>query len=558
MTYCAPSTSRCWRSTASRRTTCCGTISRLAEQQGVETLIVTGDKDLLQLVSEHTLVQLPGRRSGEVELYDIQAVRDRFGFDPLRIVDFKALVGDKSDNIPGVAGVGEKSATDLIQKYGTLDNIYAHLAEITSKRTRMALEANRDAAYLSYKLAQIVTDVPLAFDLEACRTHDFNRDEVVEIFRELEFRTFLRELSAGDGEPDAPPSDGQQLSLFGEAPATSALTGAPLPEPVTATVIVRDAQALDALARRLEQAQGIAFDTETTSTDQMQAELVGISLAVEPGEGYYIPVGHQGGDASPQLPIETVVERLRPALTNPDIPKYGHNIKYDAVMLTRHGLDVQPLSFDTMIGEWLVRPDSAQRKLGLKAVAFFRLGVQMTEIADLLGTGKKQITMDLVPVDKAAPYAAADADMTLQLVAPIRKDLADQQLEKLFYEVEMPLVPVLADMEMAGVLVDVKLLEKMSAEIAGSLDEIVRSITNTVGNEFNLNSTQQLSEVLFEKLQLPTQGLRKTKSGYYSTAADVLDSTAGAGHVGRGAGHPRLPRVGEAALDLRRRAAADG
>lgn len=495
-----------------------GTVARLADAEGLRTLIVTGDKDLLQLVTDHTLVQLPGRRAGEVEVYDADGVLKKMGVWPEQVVDLKALIGDPSDNIPGVSGVGEKTATRLLEKYGTLEAIYEHLDEVKSTRFRNALEAGHEDALLSQRLARIVTDVPLEFNLEDCVTHDFDEDKVVEIFRELEFRSFANQIRA----TDQPATDGMQLSLFGGAEVARAGNGAEA-EPVTETHVVRDAAALDALVALLESAEAIAFDTETTSTDQMQARLVGISLAVEPGVGYYIPIGHELED-DPQLPLETVMERLRPALTDPDIPKYGHNIKYDAVVMERHGLSVTPLSVDTMIGEWLLHPDASGRKLGLKNLAFFRLGVEMTEITELLGRGKKQITMNLVPVGQAAPYAAADADMTLQLATPILREIEEHALGELFYEMEMPLVPVLCAMEQAGVLVDVATLKSMSRDLNEVLEQRYTEICAIVGYEFNLNSPSQLSEALFEKLQLPTQGLRKTKSGHFSTAADVLDA----------------------------------
>lgn len=508
-----------------------GTVARLAARQGLETLIVTGDKDLLQLVDEHTQVQLPGTRSGEVEVYDVEAVRKRFGFAPSQIVDFKALVGDKSDNIPGVAGIGEKTATELIQTYSTLDNIYAHLDEIKSTRVRSALEAGREMAYLSRDLARIVTDVPLEFNLEACRTHDYDREKVAAIFRELEFRSLLglipaegNERARGDRQQAA---RGAQLPLFESVPApvgpAADTTLPPISALPTRTVIVRDEAALNEMAARLETAQAIALDTETTSTDPMRAELVGLSLAVEAGTGYYIPLGHKL-EGERQLPLALVMERLRPAMTNPAIPKYGHNVKYDAIVLARHGLEVSPLRFDTMIGEWLVHPGTQQGKLGLKSLAFFRLGVEMTEIEELLGVGRKQITMDFVPIERVAPYAAADADITLRLVEPIARDLAANNLTHLFDEVEMPLVPVLMDMEITGVLVDTDFLREMAADLNRLLEERIREIYNIVGYTFNINSTQQLSDVLFHKLQLPTQGLRRTQSGHYSTAADVLES----------------------------------
>ncbi len=498
-----------------------GTVASRAAELGLETRIITGDRDLLQLVAEHTIVELPGRRTGagDIERYDINAVRERYGITPDQFVDYKALIGDKSDNIPGVAGIGEKTASQLLQRFGTLEMIYAHLDEVTPSRARSALEQGREMAFLSQRLSRIVTAVPITFDLEACRTRDYQRERVVALFRELEFRSLIDLLPGAE-----PPSliEGQQLPLFGAPEPASSPASVSGGEPPTHTLIIQDEAALQNLARRLESFPAIALDTETTSTDQMSARLVGISLAVVPGEGYYIPVGHLAAD-SPQLPLAQVVDYLRPALTDPRIAKIGHNLKYDAIVLQRHGLAVTPLSFDTMIGQWLTRPDSSRGKLGLKSQAFLRLGILMTEITDLIGTGKNQLTMDRVPIERCAPYAAADADITLRLVEPIRRDLAEQGLSMLFGEVEMPLVPVLCAMEMAGVLIDSSALRAMSAEVGDTLASLQREIWSLCGSEFNLNSTQQLSDMLFGRLRLPTQGLRKTSSGHYSTAADVLE-----------------------------------
>jgi DNA polymerase-1 len=491
-----------------------GTVARLAGKESVGTLIVTGDRDLLQLVNKNTRVQLPGRRLSEINLYDVEAVRERYGLEPGQIVDLKALMGDQSDNIPGVAGVGEKTATKLLQQFGTLEAIYEHLDEVESTRFRNALEKGRDAALLSQRLAQIVTDVPLDFDLEACRTHDYEREAVAGLFRKLEFRTLVGRLP---GVPEG--EEGAQMALFG-----SEALGETAAQETTEAIVVTTEEALDALVARLEKAEAIAFDTETTGTDQMSAALVGIALAVEEGEGYYIPVGHLDGD---QLPIDLVVERLRPALTSPNIPKIGHNIKYDAILLMRYKLAVSPLSFDTMIAEWLLNPQYSRGKLGLKSVAFLRLGVEMTDITELIGSGRKQITMAQVPMSDAASYAAADADMTLRLGNQLKPKLSEKGFKDLFTDLEMPLLPVLADMEMHGVLLDTETLEAMSEELGQRLAELQAEITGYVGAEININSTQQLSDSLFVKLGLPTEGLRKTSSGHYSTAVDVLESLRG-------------------------------
>lgn len=489
-----------------------GTVAHLVKDDDVETLIVTGDRDLLQLVNETTHVQLPGRRLSDIQIYDTDAVRERYGLEPGQIVDLKALMGDSSDNIPGVAGVGEKTAVKLLQEYDTLEAIYEHLDEVESTRFRNALEKGEDAAWLSQKLARIVTDVPLDFDLQACETHDYEREKVAELFQQLEFRSLINRL------PGAPADDGKQMALFG-----GDATGETV-ETSTETVVVRDEKTLDELVKKLEKAEAIAFDTETTSTDQMQAELVGIALAVEEGKGYYVPVGHLEGD---QLPLDTVMDRLRPSLTNPGMTKIGHNIKYDAIVMARHGLAANPLSFDTMLAEFLLNPQYSRGKLGLKSMAFLRLGVEMTDIKELIGSGRKQKTMDQVSIGDAAPYAAADADMTLRLAVQLEPELRDMGHWELFDEIEMPLLPVLADMEMNGVLLDTSLLETMSGELGERLEAIESEIAGYVGEEININSTQQLSDALFIKLGLPTEGLRKTSSGRYSTAVDVLESLQG-------------------------------
>jgi DNA polymerase-1 len=321
------------------------------------------------------------------------------------------------------------------------------------------------------------------------------------------------------------PAPGQQLSLFGEtARPTPSVPAAP---PVTQVHLVTTSEALTELVERLQTAEAIAFDTETTGTDEITAELVGIAISPAVGEGYYIPVGHAlPEDHDRQLPLAEVLSALRPALTDPAVVKVGHNAKYDLTMLHRYGLEVTPIGFDTMIAAWLLEP--ASRGLGLKNQAWVRLGVEMTEIVDLIGQGRAQITMAEVPIALAAPYAAADVDMPLRLRDRLTPELHQRRLWRLFTDVEMPLIPVLSDMERAGVAVDVVALRQMSAELAEQLAAVEQQIFELAGQEFNVNSTQQLSQVLFEDLELPTEGLRRTKSGHYSTAAGVLESLVGA------------------------------
>ncbi len=280
---------------------------------------------------------------------------------------------------------------------------------------------------------------------------------------------------------------------------------------------------MSALVAELEKAKEISFDTETTSTEEMRAEIVGISLAVETGVGYYIPVGHS---SSGNLSLDAVLAALKNPLTNPDIPKIGHNIKYDALVLARFGLVVEPLSFDTMLAEWLIDPGS--RNLGLKNLSLARLGIEMTHIEDLIGKGKNQLSMADVPVENAAPYAAADADMTLRLKAVLEPELQKAGLMDVFKQAEMPLVPVLAQMEMNGIRLDLDFFHAFAKELNERVTDIEKRIYEAVGTVFNINSTQQLSKILFERLRLtPPGNFRKTASGHYSTSADVLEELRG-------------------------------
>lgn len=502
-----------------------GTIARRAVEQGASVKIITGDRDLLQLADEHILINLAGQKLSDAVDYDPEAVKAKYGLTPKQYIDFKALVGDTSDNIPGVSGIGEKTATQLLQQYGSLDGVYQHLDEVPT-RFRNKLEAGRESAYLSQRLATIVTDLNLTFDLSACHIGPIDRDRVFELFRTLEFNSLLKRLpevqdsGAQPAEAQDEAAVGAQLGLFGGAAAEVARPPKPSP---TLVRLVADEAALAELVRALNAAPAIAFDVETDSLSPMRGRLVGISLAIQEGEGYYIPVGHAEGQ---QLPVETVIASLRGPLTNSSIPKHGHNIDFDYISLARHGLRVSPLGMDTMLAEWLCDP--ASHSLGLKRLALVRLGVEMTEITELLGTGKKQITMDRVPIELAAPYAAADADLTLRLVAELRQELEEKQQLKLLNELEMPLVPILADMEMSGIRLDTAHLTALSQQLDAQLQQLQQKIYQEVGYEFNINSTQQLSEALFGKLQLkPPDRSRKTAAGKFSTAADVLEDMRG-------------------------------
>ena len=504
-----------------------GSVAKQAKTHGLGVKIFTGDRDLLQLVDKRIIVNLPGKSLAEARDFLEEDVIDYLGVRPDQIVDYKALVGDKSDNIPGVKGVGDKTAVKLLREFDSLDGIYTHISEIKGS-ARKKLEAGRDSAYLSRTLAEIVTTLDIPLDLDQARPDHFNPANVEAIFRELEFRALMGRLQALKKAYGLEVSDiGGQLPLFMDHTPPNISSG-PADSQIK-SVLIDDLKALELLVKRLEQADVISFDTETTSTDQMSADLVGISLAIEGDRGYYIPVGHQP-HLGTQLPIDSVLSALRKPMTASKIPKVGHNIKYDFVILARYGLEVQPLGFDTMVAEWLINPNS--RNLGLKNLAWVRLGFDMTAIAELIGSGKKQLSMAEVPIAKAADYASADAAIVLQILPQLKEELSSHAAMPIFDEIEMPLIPVLADMEMAGIALDTEFLQQMSADLSGRINDISTQIYQMAGEEFNLNSPQQLSKVLFERLSLsPPVGARKTATGFYSTAASILESMSGANPI---------------------------
>jgi DNA polymerase-1 len=483
-----------------------GSLAKQAADQKVETVIVTGDNDTLQLVSPLVKVMTPGgysQRFSEAKLYDEEAVREKYGIDPAFVADYKGLVGDKSDNIPGVSGVGDKTARKLIQQYGTIEQIYEHLDEIESTRARKALTGQEEQALLSKHLATIVTEVPIALDLELCRTSDYDREKVTDLFRELEFRSLMQRLPASDRGRAA-----TQMTFFGEEA-----------RPGEVSVAVSTEEQLDSLVAELSQAPRFALDVETTSTDAMKADLVGLSFAAEPGRGFYVPVGHllTRGKAG-QLDVELVAERLGPVLEDTKVSKVAHNGKYDLTVLERHGMAVRGLDFDTMIAAYLLEP--SRRGFGLKELAWNKLGLEMTPITELIGKGRNQITMAQVSIADAAAYAAADADATLRLLAILERELREREQWDLFRDVEMPLVRVLMDMETTGVALDTEQLKQISTVMYQRVVELEKQIEQLAGHPFNVNSTKQLGEVLFDELALPVKA--RTKTGY-STRASVLE-----------------------------------
>ena len=494
-----------------------GTAAAQAEAAGVATHIITGDHDLLQLLTPYVTAQLPARNAPDV-FYDEQRFREEYGVEPRQLVELKGLMGDSSDNIPGVKGIGEKGARQLIAAYGTLENLYDHLNEIAGA-LRDKLEAGREIAFLSRALATIRRDVPITLDLRACVAHDFDRAAVENLFRELEFNTFRRRLH-----------EEQMAAAASSAPNEESSYTPPAP-PDVETVIVRDPAALKSLVSVLNGAQHIVWDVETTGTDQMSCDLVGIALAVNGRTGYYIPVGHRAQEAlftgtlAPgQLPLDQVIAALGAPLANPAVAKVAHNAAFDLVVLRRYGLDVAPVAFDTMLAEYVRDPVS--KFLGLKnfAANVLQPSVDMTEITDLIGKGKNQIGMDQVEIERAAPYAAADAAITYRAFEFLRDKLQpDPDLWRLFTELEMPLVPVLAAMEQTGVLLDTDHLTRLSQSLEEDMRRLEQEVYSLSGGygEFNINSPKQLNDVLFGKLGLSVAGLRKTAHGYTTDASTL-------------------------------------
>ncbi|MGB2853875.1 MAG: DNA polymerase I, partial [Dehalococcoidia bacterium] len=478
-----------------------GALSRQASAEGIDTIIVTGDLDTLQLVSPsvRVLTPRPGRTFSDTILYDEEKVSERYGISPSQVVDLKGLKGDPSDNIPGVSGVGEKTAVKLLQQFGSVEEVYTHIDGVEPVKLQQKLKESEEVARQSKWLATIDSDMPVELDLDACAASPFDRDKVIALFRELEFTRLLDKLRAlgAEGVEAAPAVKEETLKRdYG---------------------IIADSQAFDRLVAELGAVPSFAIDLETTSIQPMYAGLVGISLSWEPGRAYYVPVGHLTGA---QPPMAYVLGKLKPIIEDPGIAKLAHNGKYDMTVLAEYGIELQNLSFDTMIAAHLL----GEKALGLKFLAFSKLGVEMTPITDLIGKGAKQVSMAHVDIAQAGEYACADADMTLRLAVLFEGQLKAQGLWNLFAEVEMPLVPVLLRMERNGVALDGDSLWGMSGSLGQRMMELEVEIYNSVGHRFNINSTQQLGAVLFGELRLP--GGRKTKSGY-STDASVLEGLRG-------------------------------
>ena len=480
-----------------------GTLARQAEAHGVDTVIITGDRDTFQLISPKTRVDLFYSIQDRTT-YDEPELEKRYsGLTAAQQPDFKALVGDSSDNIPGVPRVGEKRAIGLLTDFHDLEGIYEHIEEVKPPSVKTSLAENRERAFENRWLMTINRESPVELDLEGSRFGSYDRKSVVDLLSELEFFSVIGRLPGPTGGED---------EAWGQAPQG----------PVAADTdyeAVRTSDQLEAMIAAIEEAGSFAFDTETTSLDPVRADLVGLSFATAPGKAWYVPVGHQDG---PQLPLESVLPRVRPLLESTDINKCAHNANFDATVLASHGIECRNLDFDTMIAGHLL--GKSGQGLGLKNMSLDVLGVEMTPITQLIGTGRKQVTFDKVGIEQATAYAAADADITGRLRGSFEGQLSNHGFTNLLNEVEMPLVPVLVNMQRNGVKVEGGVLHEMSRDLNDQLNEVQQQIFQSIGHSVNINSPKALSDVLFNELGLPRT--KRTKTGY-STDANALEGLRG-------------------------------
>ncbi|TET66347.1 MAG: DNA polymerase I [Candidatus Zixiibacteriota bacterium] len=474
-----------------------GTLAKAAAKKGVKVVMVTGDKDFFQLVGKNIEILNPRTSGAEMEWLDPQGVERKFGLPPEKIVDALALMGDKSDNIPGVPGIGEKTAIPLLQKFDSLEEILDEVEKIEQKGLRDKIKNNREAALFSKKLVTIDTKVPVELNLEKFRQPSFNTKALKKLFEELEFSRLVKWI-------EIPKAEGVKLEEKEKGRYR----------------LIDSIPKLKKLTAEIKKRGSFSFDTETTSLDPITAELVGISFSLVPKEGYYLPLGHLSRGREKNLDLQGCLSLLKPLLEDEKTSKIGQNLKYDRGVLLNYGIELRGIAFDTMVASYLLNPSARQHNLSNLAEKY--LDYKMIEISELIGTGKKQKSFAEVPIDLALKYSAEDADIALRLKGVLEPLLKKNQLEELFNKVEMPLVPVLCDMESAGVSLDTKILRKMSASLEKQMERLTSEIYSLVGCEFNINSPIQLRKILFEDLKLPPG--RKTEKGTgRSTDVEVLE-----------------------------------
>ncbi|MFH1778532.1 MAG: DNA polymerase I [Candidatus Omnitrophota bacterium] len=461
------------------------TIAKRSEKKGYDVYIVTGDKDVLQLVNSHIKIYNVHK---EGLVYDEGKVKERYGVGPERIVDLIALMGDSSDNIPGVPGIGEVTAAQLIERFGSLDKTLSSIDKIESESLRKRLSEFKEQAKLSKELATVDTNVPIDIDMDELKLKGADRERLYNLFKELEFKRLLKDYA-----PSGQELDGEYK-------------------------LIADENDFKDLIKELEKRREFALDFETTGTDPLLCEPVGVSFCWKEGEAYYVPIKDAGQG---QFDAKYVLSKLKHILEDADKRKIGQNIKYEEVLLANYGIQLNGITFDTMVASYLLNPSKLNHNLDDIALEY--LNLKMTPIAELLGKGKGKITMKEVGLEEIKRYCCQDSDATLRLKHVLEPQLREKNLDELFYDVEMPLIDCLADMELIGVAIDVKFLAKMSKEMDNQLRKLTSEIYEIANCEFNINSPKQLSEVLFERLKLPV--VKKTKTGT-STDVEVLENLA--------------------------------
>ncbi len=463
-----------------------GTLAKKGEEAGLDVFIVSGDKDFMQLINEHVFLYAPGKR-GETKIYDSKGVQEKWGMPPDKMIDMLGLMGDASDNVPGVSGVGEKSARKLLEEYGSLEAALDNAENVSNKRVRNGLLEGRENAILSKDLVTIKTDMNIDFDMDAFERKQPDGEAVKSLFTELEFHALLNQVK-GIKEATAPTAEESDKAY------TTVLT----------------MKELKAMAQVLEGAKLISVDLETNSLIPMQADIIGISFSIKKNSGWYIPVQYKDKKKSNfgTDDLAEVLKEISPILEDASIAKTGQNIKFDTLIFRNHGVEMQGIQFDTMIAAHLIKPELRSYKLDNLSLEY--LNYRMVPISELIGTGRNQIPMSEVELDKASFYASEDADIAFQLTEIFQEKLKEAKLDGFFNSVEVPLIPVLTQMEFDGLFVDGKQLNAMSKEMGKKIDVLVADIQKEAGTEFNVNSTQQLGQILFDMLELRQVQKRST------------------------------------------------
>ena len=496
------------------------TYADLAVAAGYEVVIVSSDKDLMQMVGERVSMRDPMKQTVIRE----EQVVEKFGVGPDKVIDVQALAGDSSDNVPGVPGIGVKTAAELIVAYGDLETLLGRAGEIKQPKRRQTLLENAGLARVSRELVTLKRDVPVEGGIEALEFHPPDPDALFAFLDEMEFASLATRLRAK-----------YRVEAGGAMPSAS-----PAPEGGGEYVAVQDEEALAVWVAAAEAEGAVAVDTETTSLDVMRAALVGVSLSVEPGKACYVPLGHTGAaeqgdlgldteprdDGAPvQIPFDRAIGILKPLLENPGVLKIGQNVKYDMAVFARYGIELGPID-DTMVLSFVL--EGGLHGHGMDELSERHLGIKPIPYKDVAGTGKARVTFDKVPLDKAVDYAAEDADVTMRLHRLLKPRLVSERLVGVYETIERPLAPVLAGMERAGIRVDPEKLKMLGDDFDVRMSRLVEDIHGLAGREFNVGSPRQLGEVLFDEMGLP--GGRKGKTGAYATGADVLEELAALGH----------------------------